>query len=94
MVPLDRNGYPEDCYFDFSYSPIKDENGVVGGILVICVETTDKMRSIQEMATTNEEFMATNEELESANEEMAATNEELVETQQNLQHTITALAEQ
>jgi PAS domain S-box-containing protein len=86
MVPLDRNGYLEDCYFDFSYSPIKDENGHIGGILVICVETTEKVKAIENMSSTNEEFAAMNEEL-------AATNEELIETQHNLRQINGELAE-
>jgi two-component system sensor histidine kinase VicK len=49
MVPLNRNGYLEECYFDFSYSPIHDENGNTQGILVICMETTDKIRAIAEL---------------------------------------------
>ncbi|MDB5109793.1 MAG: domain S-box protein, partial [Mucilaginibacter sp.] len=49
MVPLNRNGYPEDCYFNFSYSPISDENGKIGGVLVICVETTEKIRAIERL---------------------------------------------
>lgn len=100
MVPLDRNGQPEDCYFDFSYSPIRDENGHIGGVLVICIETTGKARAIKEMAATNEEVAATNEELASANEELASTNEELaatndelIATQQNLFAANTELAE-
>jgi len=47
MVVLERNGYAEECYFDFSYSPIKDEHGNIRGILVICVETTEKMMAIK-----------------------------------------------
>ncbi|HEY0054624.1 MAG TPA: PAS domain-containing protein, partial [Pedobacter sp.] len=50
MVPLHRNGYMEDCYFDFSYSPIKDENGEVQGVLVICIETTEKVRAIERLS--------------------------------------------
>lgn len=46
MVPLDRNGQPEDCYFDFSYSPIADLENTIHGVLVICVETTEKVRAI------------------------------------------------
>ncbi|WP_255480415.1 PAS domain-containing protein [Mucilaginibacter sp. E4BP6] len=46
MVPLDRNGFVEDCYFDFAYSPIRDSKGVTGGILVICMETTEKVKAI------------------------------------------------
>jgi PAS domain S-box-containing protein len=46
MVPLNRNGYLEDCYFDFSYSPIADLDGTIGGVLVICMETTEKVKAI------------------------------------------------
>ena len=40
MLPLDRHGYLEECYFTFSYSPIRDESGGVGGVLVTVTETT------------------------------------------------------
>ncbi|MBP0903157.1 PAS domain-containing protein [Mariniflexile gromovii] len=45
MLPLDRNGYIEECYFDFAYSPIRTENGEVGGVLVTVIETTNKKRA-------------------------------------------------
>lgn len=45
MLPLNRNGYIEDCYFDFSYSPIRLDCGKVGGILVIITETTAKKKA-------------------------------------------------
>ena len=44
MVPLNRNGFIEECYFDFSYSPIKMESGEVGGVLVTVIETTEKKK--------------------------------------------------
>jgi PAS domain S-box-containing protein len=47
-VTLDRNGKKEDCYFDFSYSSIADISNQALGVLVICVETTEKMRAIRE----------------------------------------------
>lgn len=91
VVPLDRNGYTEDCYFDFSYSPIREEDGKVAGVLVVCLETTGKVISIKklntlndELASANEELAATNEELLAVNEELAATNEELTESQKIL----------
>ncbi len=31
LLVLDRNGYPEECYFTFSYSPIVDETAVWPG---------------------------------------------------------------
>jgi len=107
MVQLERNGSLEDCYFDFSYSPITDEYGHTGGVLVICMETTGKVNAIsefqalneelaavnEELAASNEEYAATNEELASVNEELATTNEELKETQENLHGTNRELLE-
>ncbi len=43
LVPITRNGRREDVYWTYSYSPIDDEtapNGV-GGVLVVCTETTE-----------------------------------------------------
>ena len=47
LVPITRNGRREDVYWTYSYGPIDDEaapNGV-GGVLVICTETTDAVRA-------------------------------------------------
>jgi signal transduction histidine kinase len=54
MVSLDRNGAPEDCYFDFSYSPIRDEQGKPCGVLVICMETTDKVLALRQLKVSQE----------------------------------------
>lgn len=56
-VPLHRNGYIEDCYFDFSYSPIKIEDGSVGGILVTVIETTDKKIVADALQESNARFI-------------------------------------
>ncbi|HEU5103310.1 MAG TPA: PAS domain S-box protein [Roseiflexaceae bacterium] len=42
LLLLDRNGYVEECYFSFSYSPIHDEAGKVGGIFCAATETTKR----------------------------------------------------
>lgn len=39
-VPVQRGAVPETAYFTFSYSPILDDAGRVGGLLVNCSETT------------------------------------------------------
>ena len=57
MVPLNRNGYVEECYFDFSYSPIKKENGEVGGVLVTVIETTEKKKSTEALKQSNTRFI-------------------------------------
>ena len=42
-LDLHRKGYPEECYFSFSYSPIRDESGRVAGVFCPVVETTDRV---------------------------------------------------
>jgi signal transduction histidine kinase/DNA-binding response OmpR family regulator len=43
LLPLDRHGFVEECYFIYSYSPIRQENGEVGGVLVTVTETTTRV---------------------------------------------------
>jgi two-component sensor histidine kinase len=40
---IERHGYPENVYFDISYSPVRNEAGKVGGVLCIVSETTDRV---------------------------------------------------
>jgi len=48
---LERNGYPEECYFTFSYSPITSEAGEVGGVFTAVTETTDHVLSERRLGT-------------------------------------------
>src|SRR6476619_4984467 len=41
-VPNMRNGQLVDTYWTFSYSPVMDEEQQVGGVIVSCIETTEK----------------------------------------------------
>ena len=43
LLLLERHGYPEECYFTFSYSPIRDESGRVAGVFTPVSETTEKV---------------------------------------------------
>ncbi len=43
LLLLERNGYPEECYFTFSYSPIRNETGDVGGVFCAVTETTGEV---------------------------------------------------
>jgi signal transduction histidine kinase len=52
MLPLDRHGFTEECYFIFSYSPIREESGRVGGVLVTVTETTQRVLSERRLETT------------------------------------------
>ncbi len=54
LLPLDRNGYVEECYFTFSYSAIRDESGSFGGVFVTVIETTDRVLSERRVSTLRE----------------------------------------
>jgi signal transduction histidine kinase len=50
-LPLERNGYPENCWFTLSYSPIRDETGGVGGLLAVVADTTIRVDSERRLGT-------------------------------------------
>jgi hypothetical protein len=39
-VPLERHGRLEEAYFTFSYSPVRNEDGAIEGVMDIATETT------------------------------------------------------
>jgi PAS domain S-box-containing protein len=41
---MHRRGFPEEVFFTFSYSPIRDESGGIGGMFCACTETTVKVQ--------------------------------------------------
>src|SRR5689334_14483678 len=43
LLVMERNRYVEETYFTFSYSPVLDEQGGVGGNLIVCTETTERV---------------------------------------------------
>ena len=56
MLPLNRNGLVEECYFDFSCSPIRKSDGEVGGVLVTVIETTNKRKSEDAVKQSEQRF--------------------------------------
>ncbi len=51
---MDRGDMLEEVYYSFSYSPIYDENGKVGGLFCPNIETTDKMLNARRLRTLSE----------------------------------------
>jgi hypothetical protein len=43
LLSLDRNGFLEECYFDYAYSPVRDESGKVAGLFTACTEVTGRV---------------------------------------------------
>lgn len=53
---INRRGYPEQTYFTFCYSPIRDETGTVRGMMDTVVETTQTVEWRQQARLLNSEL--------------------------------------
>lgn len=53
---INRFGFPEQCYFTFCYSPIRDDTGKVGGMMDTVIETTSKVETEKNAAILNAEL--------------------------------------
>ena len=56
LVPITRDGFREDVYWTYSYSPIDDQNAPngVGGVLVVCSETTQQVLAARRLEAETE----------------------------------------
>ena len=48
---LERSGYPEETYHTFSYSPLPDDDGKIGGMLCVVTEGTERVIGERRLAT-------------------------------------------
>ncbi|NNU28777.1 SpoIIE family protein phosphatase [Isoptericola sediminis] len=48
---MDRSGFVEETRFTFSYSPLRDDDGVVQGVMDIATETTDQVVDRRRLST-------------------------------------------
>ncbi|RKH61414.1 PAS domain S-box protein [Corallococcus interemptor] len=51
---IERNGFLEETYFTFCYSPVRDESGAVNGVLDTVVETTGQVLDARRLLTLQE----------------------------------------
>ena len=56
LVPIYRNGAIEDVYWTFGYSPIRDDDDKISGVLVICTETTQKVNYLHDLTRSKKEL--------------------------------------
>jgi PAS domain S-box-containing protein len=54
LVPFYRDGKLEDIYWTYSYSPVRDPEGVIRGTLVTCSETTGRVLAEQALRESEE----------------------------------------
>lgn len=67
LLFLERSGYTEETYHTFSYSPVPDDDGSIGGMLCVVTEETLRVISERRMALLRElaaEFTQVNREEE------------------------------
>ncbi|MGH8166327.1 MAG: histidine kinase dimerization/phospho-acceptor domain-containing protein, partial [Woeseiaceae bacterium] len=48
---MERRGFPEEVYFTFSYSPVRDDDGAIAGMFCACTETTGKVLGERRLKT-------------------------------------------
>ena len=54
LLILERNGYPEETYFTFSYSPVPADDGTPGGVFGTVTEETERVLNDRRLRTLRE----------------------------------------
>jgi two-component sensor histidine kinase len=54
MLIMRRHGYPEETYYTFSFSPVPDEDGAIGGIVCANTDDTDRVIGARRLALLRE----------------------------------------
>ena len=56
LVPIYRNGSIEDVYWTFGYSPVRGDTDKIEGVLVVCQETTEKVKQVKKLIESDQRF--------------------------------------
>jgi PAS domain S-box-containing protein len=51
LLPMYRHGFTEECYFDYTFSPIRGEGGTVDGVFNAVIETTNRVIGERRLST-------------------------------------------
>lgn len=62
-LTMSRHGYPEETWWTFSYSPVRDERGDVAGLLNVTLETTARVEAERRHKASEEQLRLLNGEL-------------------------------
>ena len=77
LIPMRRDGHMEDTWFTFSYTPLRDDDGAIAGILCAAMEVTDQVSAKRGERTALEELRAKSETLAVVNRAGATITAEL-----------------
>jgi PAS domain S-box-containing protein len=80
----EREGRPEQGYFNITYRPEHDAQGAIIGVVYVGVEVTTQVLARQEVQALNEELAASNAEYLHANTALTASQHELTALTQEL----------
>src|SRR5665213_73334 len=50
LLVMSRKGYPEETYYTFSYSPVREQGGSIGGIVCASSDDTDRVIEARRLA--------------------------------------------
>jgi signal transduction histidine kinase len=70
LVPIERNGAIEPVYWTYGFSPVFDDDGSIGGTLVVCTETTGRVQFAAEREQLIAAERAARADAEAAREEL------------------------
>jgi signal transduction histidine kinase/CheY-like chemotaxis protein len=71
FLPLNRYGYVEECYFDYAYTPIRDDDGQPGGVFCTVIEKTDHILAERRLRTLHDASASAQRRVEDAAREAA-----------------------
>lgn len=74
---LERNGAPEDAWFDLYYAPVIDGDGRMGGVLTTVIETTARVQGERQRARQEEHLRQANADLDALRVQLERTNRQL-----------------
>ena len=92
LLVLERRGYPEECYFSFSFSPVVGEDGEVEGIFTAVIENTGRVLGERRLALLTE-LAARNAAARTAREACVIAIETLAANPQDVPFAIAYLGE-
>ncbi|MFD5449484.1 SpoIIE family protein phosphatase [Streptomyces sp. NPDC127100] len=90
LLFLERSGYTEESYHTFSYSPLRDDDGTVVGMLCVVSEDTDRVIGERRMGTLRD-LGSDPSVVRTEQEWLAFANQQLSRNRRDLPFTLTYL---
>ncbi|SKA26638.1 PAS domain-containing sensor histidine kinase [Consotaella salsifontis] len=93
-LTMTRNGYPEETWWTFSYSPVRDDEGRIMGFLDTVTETTQSVLARRQIVETNEKLKREVELQQEARRQQRVLQRELSHRMKNTLSMVQAVVSQ